>query len=152
MGNGLVVHVQSSNYAEDLIKPVDGSDIRKISDSTERLQAAKMEAQKYRTELFKLVTAEQNKSQDDQPQTLFYGGGPNINDLTENVDDAKALENCIHYISHVRQLLHLQVNRRRRLSNRGKQLLRKMSGLNEDDLVDDSSDESDGLESMELKR
>ena len=144
MGNGLVVQVPTSDYAVDLAKPTDGSDIRTISSTTERLATAKMEALRYRKEMYKLVTEE--KEGDEGPTTLFYGGGPTIRDLCpDDADENVVLENCIHYISHVRQLLHLQVRRRRRLSLRGKALLRFASGDLVDDTSDDESNDEDEL-------
>jgi hypothetical protein len=54
MGNGLVVlQIPTSGYAADLAEPTDGSDIRTISSTTERLAAAKAEAQRYRNEMYK---------------------------------------------------------------------------------------------------
>lgn len=147
--------VQTSNYLLDLQLPVDGSDVRAIQEPAVRLSTAKHIALKYREELFKLVTASKTKSKtgsdttdttDNGPQTLFYGTGPNINDLIHGIDDTTALDNCIRYIAHVRQLLHLQVRRRRRLSARGKKMFQHLN-FGEDDSSDDSSD--GGLESMD---
>ena len=155
MGNGLMVQVHSSSYSEDLAKPTNGDDLRAIEDPPQRINVAKQEALRYRRELFALVTADQRKKEgkaahphnkagkeeaNEGPMTLFYGGGPTINDLILDVDEETAFENCVKYISHVRQLLHLQVQRRRRLSRRGKKLLVKTLSF---EMVDDSSDESD---------
>ena len=165
MGNGLMVQVQSSSYSEDLAKPTNGDDIRAIEDDATRINVAKQEALRYRQELFALVTADQRKKEGKEadphnkagkegkeekegPMTLFYGGGPTINDLILDVDEETAFENCVKYVSHVRQLLHLQVQRRRRLSRRGKKLLVKTLSF---EMVDDSSDESD-LEDLDKKR
>lgn len=167
MGNGLMVQVQSSSYSEDLAKPTNGDDIRAIEDDATRINVAKQEALRYRQELFALVTADQRKKEGKEggkggkgkegkegkeekegPMTLFYGGGPTINDLILDVDEETAFENCVKYVSHVRQLLHLQVQRRRRLSRRGKKLLVKTLSF---EMVDDSSDESD-LEDLDEKR
>ena len=139
MGAGATT-LQTANYISDLSKPIDGSDILQIQDLDLKLTAAKHEAQRYRTEMFKLVTANAAEKQQEAPTSLFYSGKPTINDLcpanetTENI-----IANCIQYISHVRKLLHLQVQRRRRLSARGKKLLKIASG----NLVDDSSSEDE---------
>ena len=69
MGNGLVVQVPTSDYAVDLAKPTDGSDIRTISSTTERLATAKMEALRYRKEMYKLVTEEKEGDEDTTEDT-----------------------------------------------------------------------------------
>ena len=116
MGAGATT-LQTANYISDLSKPIDGSDILQIQDVDLKLTAAKHEAQRYRTEMFKLVTANAAEKQQEAPTSLFYSGKPTINDLCPaNETSENIIANCIQYISHVRKLLHLQVQRRQRLS------------------------------------
>mgnify|MGYP006095852709 CR=1 FL=1 len=152
MGSGLSVPAPASHYSSDLTKPVNGDDFRAIDNDKLKLTMAKAEALRYRQEMFRLVTQQQQQETTGErkeqgnaasPASLFYNGKPSIDDLCPlNTTDDVIFENCIHYISHIRKLLHMQVQRRRRLSRRGRQLLHIASG----DLADDSSDDSDGGE------
>ena len=141
MGTAGSVAVQ--RFPEELSKPADGSDfrpspVRALSDC---VHAARREAARYQSELFKLAREGSSSSSSPAPDVFAEARAALYDDAAAPEEN---LRSCVAFIVHMRKLLRLESNRtrRRRLSGHGRRLFAQQFSAS--NLLTDSSSGDDG--------
>ena len=133
-------------YSAELRKPIDGSDLYETGD----YEFAKSEATRLLNELGKYV---------EDPAVI--GLDTSLSAITSSSDENENYRNCVNTVSHIRRLLHKTTGtksrqgrseRRRRLSNAGKNLLFKGISVVNDDSDDDDEDLDEMLDMSNLRK